>query len=475
VLDWIYKPFIDSLPNAIGALIAAALLAVITYFYRRRSRRKDEELGQKLINELIESNSQNKFSCAGNVARTNEDEAGLVLISEIIRKKASQHIKVIGRGPQWIDPRIKEYLSSVAKAIIRGVEYSRILILDKDLPQNGLVWLLLVERFVAQLSYRGKVALYIVKMDQSQSLVLQFQIVDDTYLHRINRYYLSKEAGASRRANSLFAIAPHADIDEHIAIFEQHLKGRGLPVSHREIVEVIQELLTTIDPANFVITLHWRLVFQVVDFLNSLDVEKMPPKGFEFIGSLMPFTFTFEAAQRFAKERRESTNATPVIVVPFERLSDAMTLFEQGKLDHICLPVANTRIDQLSPPTLGIEELERFKEQYSMTKKLELEVSFCLAGKPPKSNKIKAIAAVDAAYTQVQSELSKKVLSLPRVAEDMQSNYHAAWAASQHADVAAITTHSAATFFGLHSYNSLGLEDNFTTFSIYSRKCNQLG
>ncbi len=458
----------DSLPEAIGGLVAAAVLAVFGVAVARHRRRRVQGAARRLVNELLAERLSSLFDTAHRVARTDDDAAGLALISAIIDRKAECRIEVIGRGSQWVDQRTREYVSAVAEAILRGVDYTRILILDAELPENGLVWLLLLERFAALPLYRGRVALHPVRVQQSQGLTLQLQIVDETYLHRTNRHYSSKERGVARRANSLFTIGPHADVVECLSVFRQHLLRQGPALSHREIVDLIEELLTTMDPRKYAVNFHWKLALDVIKFLDGLDVSRLPIRGFEFVGSLMPFTFTFEAAQRYCADRRNRDR--PPVVVPFERLDKAMHLFEGGTLEHICIPVENTRIDEVTPPTMTSGAVEKLKDHYIQSGSIRLDVSFVLAGASPRERPSQ-VAAVDSAYLQVYDYMKKRARVLPRIPEPPQSNYHAAWIASQDRSVAAITTQSAAVFFGLQTYEVLkGKERNVTTFSVFSHQ-----
>lgn len=473
MIDWLLKQLESSLPEALGALVAAGVLAALSAYVRLRSRgrgRVPNGTLTDLARELLEPDLIGKFEFENLFASTSDDEAGLALISSIIDRKATSRIQVIGRGSQWVDRRTRHYISAVARAILKGVEYNRILILDAVLPQNGLVWLLLLERFAALPEHRGRVVLYPVRMQQSQSLTLQFQLVDEKYLHRTNRHYHPKEPGVSRRAHSLFAVAPHREVREHAEIFRQHVERQAAALSHPEIADLIAELLTTVDPARYTVAFHWRLVLDVLHFLDNLEVGGLPARGVRLLGSLMPFTFTFEAASRFAQERRESQVGAPIVVVPFERLEDAVTSFRNGDLDLICVPVENSRIDQLTPPSVRPEAIAELKAGFPAVKTFDVQVSFALAGKPAKPSKSARLASVDAAYQQVKDSLPKKIRELPVISEETQSNYHAAWIASRDSDVVAVTTASAAAFFQLQVYNSLSRNGgSVTTFSVFSR------
>lgn len=461
----------DSLPEVIGGLVVTALLAIGGLVAARLRRGRTQPDARELVHELLEDRLANRFDIEGRLARTEDDEAGLALISAIIDRKADRCIDVIGRGSQWVDRRTREYITAVAKAILRGVEYNRILILDAELVENGLVWLLLLERFTSQPSYRGRVALYPVRMQQSQSLMLQFQLVDETYLHSTNRHYSSNEPGALRRAHSHFTIGPHAEVVEKKAVFRQHLTNQGPPLSHREIVDLIEELLTTTNPHQYAIRFHWQLAVRVVRFLDELEVPGLPKRGLEFVGSLMPFTFTFEAARRFCAARQGSARVRPAVVMPFERLDDAMRLFQEGVIDHICVPVENTKVDQITPPTMSLDAIENLRTDYIVSGCIEIEVSFVLAGLALKGERPSQLAAVDSAYEQVLQGMKKRTRNLARVPEPPQSNYHAAWIASQDKTVIAITTQAAADFLGLRTYKVLkDREKNVTLFNVFSHR-----
>lgn len=471
-MQWLKTLFTDSLPQALGGILATLVLTLFGLLWRRDRAARDKlrNRARDLVFDCLGPEMVARFSLEDLVARTSDDEASLALIASIIDREAKSRIQVIGRGSQWVDSRTREYVRAVAKAILRRVRYERILILDSELPANGLVWLLLLERFIALPAYRGNIALHVVKIPNSAGFIHQFQIVDETYLHRTNRDYPRHEAGASGTAESSLAIAPHAEVTQYIAIFRQQSTQQSQPLTHTQVSDLIKELLTTGDPAHATIRFHWDLVLKVCRYLDDLDVPDLPSRGVEFVGSLMPFTFTFEAADHFVRERNRIADGKPTIVLPFERFDDAVRAFHEGRLEYLCVPVENTLIDQVLPPTISEYELNALGGRYPVVAVLEIEVSYVLAGVPKKRSETSRLASVNAAFGQVDDALPNTVTRMKRVESEPQSNYHAAWIASRDTQVLAITTKSAAEFFGLHVYQELrsgGL--NVTRFHVYSR------
>jgi hypothetical protein len=476
VVHWIGEQIGAAIPEFLGGLAVAIILGLGAYL-RRQARRQPpaptraqhavsspsgDAASEALVALVPRHRSKFRLEPAG--ARTDDDEAGLALISEIIRQRAQKCIEVIGRGPHLVDAKTEEYITSVTKAILRGVDYSRILIIDDALPENGLVWLLLLERFIALPKYSGAVALYPIRMARGENLHMQFQLVDRTILHRTHRQYIGQPA-ASRRAQSLFAITPHPEVDTHITLFQQYLAAQNRPSTHAELILLVEKLLATIRPSDSKIAFHWRVALEVIQFLDRLSVAALPPRGFELVGSLMPFTFSYEAARRFSSRRRLRDATKPAVVIPFERFDDAVQALLRGAIDYLCLPTENTRIDHLTPPTLTSDTLLTLK-QLAVIDTIDVQVSFVLAGKAQTVAEGNRLAAVDAAWRQVKDRLTKRVQALPSE-ESVESNYHAAWLASRNPDLIAITSPAAATFFGLHDYKRF--ESGVTSFSVFSK------
>lgn len=405
------------------------------------------------------------------VARCDDDEASLALIAAIIDREAAREIQVIGRGPQMVDIRTSHYVAAVAKAIVRGVTYRRILILDAHLPQNGLLWLLLLERFIRSPRYRGKVFLHVLPMPFTHNLNPQFQIVDGTYLHRTTRFYNPHEQGAARQAQSLFAVAPSEEVAQALASYEQFLESAGGRYTHLQIVEFLDGMLNHLSPGDHSVIYHWKLVLDVIGFLDGLGVPALPERGIRFIGCLMPFTFTHLAAREFARESMQDTEQR-VVLLPFAKLDDAVDRFFGGSLDYLCLPKENTRIGAIAPP---LEDPERLNQLAVMGRKMadvEIPVRFVLAGAYTDPSRWQELVAVEPAYKQMKGLLPEEVAGLPRFADQIvRSNYHAACLAKDDDRLVAITTRDAADHLGLRVV--AGLDDptleNTTTFTVYSR------
>ncbi|NOT08216.1 MAG: hypothetical protein HOP28_08420 [Gemmatimonadales bacterium] len=460
---WLQDLVKNSLPEAVGGLLAAGTGAVLAGLWakRTRARRSSRALVKRLVPEHL-----NRFEFGKLTARTTDDDASLALVSALIKHKAKDQIEVIGRGSQWAERRTSDYMRAVTEAIVRGVAYDRILLLDAELPENGLSWLLLLERFIATPAFKGSVRLYPVPV-QARGMTHQFQLIDDTYLHRTNRQYSPKEAVAGKRAQSLFAIGPHPDVAEYRSVFREYVAKQPGPVSHRDLAELIERLLATIDPTDYSVPFRWQLVLGVLRFVDQLGVLGLPGRGIELVGALSPFTFTYQAARRFTAARRGEAAGRPAVVVPFESFDEAKREFERGTLDHICLPVKNSKIDYLSPPLLDEEALRRFQAAYVVRAEIDVEVAFVLAGTAPNAASAKSMACVDAARLQVESQLPPKVAGLAPPRDTVRSNYHAGWLAARSPDTIAITTPEAADFFGLRTYRSL--KGGTTSFSIFSR------
>lgn len=427
---------------------------------------------KSLIAHLLPMSLQARFEYSDLTALTNDDEAGLALIAELIDKKAERVIYVVGRGPQLVDAQTSHYVGTVASAILRGVEYKRILLLDPNLPQNGLLWLLLIERFLKSANWRDSVHLYVVRMD-STNLALQFQIIDDKYLHQVVRSYLTGETGASKKSQSQFTMAPHGEVSQHCNIYQSRLSQAGNKYDHTRVVELLSNILHDLDVKQQNITYHWRLVLEVIDFLGHLNVqEDMPPRGIKFVGSLMPCTFTYQAAEKFIKSVNESDSAISecLIVLPFRRLEDAIEQFIEGRLDYVCVPIENSHIDNLIPPTVGVSLFDKLQKDSHKIYEVELAVKFVLSGVYQKPIKWRRLVAVEAAYLQVRDGLPKNARKLPRYEEEVESNYHAAWLAQNDMSLIAVTTYEAAKHLNLCTYTDLHppSEKNVTKFAVYS-------
>lgn len=426
---------------------------------------------QTLVTQLLSSDLQKRFECSDLSALTDDDEAGLSLIAELIDKRAERLVCVIGRGPQLVDSRSRRYLEAVANAIVRGVQYKRILLLDSSLPQNGLLWLLLLERFLGSAKWRDSVDLYVVRME-STNLALQFQVIDDKYLHVAGRSYPQGDDGASKKAQSQFVMAPSREVLQHCELFQARLSQAGTRYNHAQIVELLSEILHDFDRTQQHLTYHWQLVLNVIELLDQLDIPEMPSRSIRFVGSLMPFTFTYKAAEQFVKSVDESDIpiVERVVVLPFRRLDDAIQQFTAGRLDFVCVPVENSEIDNLIPPTLSESRLNLLKQDSQKVYEKEVPVRLALAGLPGKPGQWRTLVAVEAAYKQVAEGLPKNASRLSRYDEEVESNYHAACIAHTDSTFIAITTYEAAKHFNLNVYSDLhpGSQHNTTKFAVFA-------
>jgi prephenate dehydratase-like protein len=425
---------------------------------------------ESLVNELLPPDLSQLFTyCSVHRAQTDSDSAGISLVAEVIDRKARSDIRVIGRGPQLVDSKTKSYITAVAKAILRGVSYTRILVIDPTLPQNALLWLLFFERFLGSSQWRDSVHLYKKKSLESNASQ-QFQIVDKTFLHDVVRYYSNADAGASRRADSTFALIPDAQVNQYLSIYENHLRDAGPRHRHKDLFELLTKILNSLDQENQTMPYYWQLALDVVAFLEALDVSGIPPSRIEFVGCLIPFTFTHDAAKNFAARVNKQSQADRVIALPFRRIEDAINQFLAKRLTYVCLPVTNNRLENLVPPAASEAVLASLKESSRIVDEIELPVSFVLAGRYNKPTNWRTLAAVEAAYAQVTSRLPKNAARLNLTDDEVESNYHAALLARQDASVAAITTPQAAEYLGLHVYKELcGKSDgNRTKFAIFS-------
>src|SRR6201999_1925444 len=207
---------------------------------------KESSLDMKsLVAELLPYNVE-QFDYGEFTAWTEDDTAGLSLISEMIGKKAEREIHVIGRGTQLEEAKTKPYISAVANAIIRRVIYQRILIIDPALPQNALLWLLLIERFLRSPEWRDLVRLYVIKMN-STNMAAQFQIVDGKFLHRVVRYYSETDFGASKQSQSFFALLPNEEVIQHSNMYQTHLINAGNRYKHHDVADLLTRMLHDLD------------------------------------------------------------------------------------------------------------------------------------------------------------------------------------------------------------------------------------
>jgi hypothetical protein len=420
---------------------------------------------EALITSLLPEELSKTFTYGEFAAWTEDDIAGISLIASLIQNKAEKGIRVIGRGTQIVEAKTRPYVTAVAKAVLRGVSYTRILIIDPALPQNALFWLLFLERFLSSPKWRDSVNLYTNRSEVTNKMQ-QFQIVDDKFFHRIVRRY--SEGKAAPRSESTFLVSPHREIDQYSRIYGDHLHDAKGRYKHKDVFDLLTTLLHSLDRKNQSISYHWQLALDVVAFLDSIDVQGLPRSRIKFVGCLMPFTFTYDAAERFARRVNESFEEC-VIALPFRRMSNAIEQFLAKRLSYICLPVENSRIDHLVPPTANEASLAAVRDGSRKIDEIELLVSFVLAGVYKKPTPWKRLAAVDAAYMQVSAQLPKNAARLTRGSDDVESNYHAAWLARHDPSVIAITTPQAAAFLELHIYKELckPSEQNRTKFAVY--------
>ncbi|MFH1687269.1 MAG: prephenate dehydratase domain-containing protein [bacterium] len=426
--------------------------------------------GEQLVSELVPKENRSAFTCVGPLVETSSDHAGLQLVSAIVASKATRSIQVIGRGSQWLDSGTRGYVSAVAAAVVRGVRYERILVVDPELAENTLLWLMLLERFVASTRHRELVTIYKLDFPGTSDLAPQFQIVDGDWFHRVSRSYRGAPQGASCDSHSLFAVAPHPDIEQAKRLFEQHRTKSGPSLNHQGIVTFLCELLRTFESESYRLAYHSKLVFEVQDFLNALNVENMPPRSLLFIGCLMPHTFTYEAAAEFCASKNLERDCLPVVPLPFSRLDEAAKAFVEQRIDYLCVPIATQSDQVVLPPTLDSGITTYLSSTYDEATRIRLRIQFVLAGRMTTVTAMKSIAAVGPALSHVTENLTGRLKRLPLVDVEVESNFHAAWVASQDATIGAITTREAADYLNLNVLGRpLEKPDSYTEFAIYGR------
>lgn len=428
---------------------------------------------RSLIENLITPKLQAMFRYEELAAYTNDDEAGLALIAALIEKRATHTIQVIGRGPQVVDQRVEDYLRAITMAIARGVQYRRILFIDPQLPQNALLWLLFLERYLYSDSYRGLVLVHTIRIPTISDMLPQFQIIDDMYLHRVNRHYAGIETGASRIAQSLFAIHPHPELQQHVNIYQTHLENAGNRCNHSAIVQTLNEILYGLDRDGNV-TSHWKIVTDIRDFLDSRS--EFPPSGLEFVGTLPPFTYTYAACKKFIEQRneesRKQSDRKQVLPLVFSSLEAAADAFLKGELDYLCVPIENSALGDVIPPAIKSAQLALINEKCDIAYNVKLQVKFVLAGLSKKPGNWLEIAAVEAAHLQTSRYLPKQAQRLARHKSEVRSNYHAALLARNNPSLVAITTPEAAEHLNLVVLSELpaGFEERSTKFAIFEHK-----
>jgi prephenate dehydratase len=428
---------------------------------------------KSLIENLIHPKLQTMFRYEEFAAYTNDDEAGLALIAALIEKRAAHTIQVIGRGPQVADQRIEDYLRAIATAIARGVQYRRILFIDPNLPQNALLWLLFLERYLHSDRYRGMVLVHTIRIPAISDMLPQFQIIDGMYLHRVNRHYAGIEAGASRIAQSLFAMHPHPELQQHINIYQTHLENAGNRCNHSVIVQTLNEILYGLDHDGNV-TSHWKTVVDIKSFLDARS--EFPQSGLKFVGTLPPFTYTYDACKKFIEQRNEESQGQPdrkqVLPLVFNSLETAADAFLKGELDYLCVPIENSALGDVIPPAIKPAQLALINEKCNMIHTVNLQVKFVLAGVSVKPGNWLEIAAVEAAYLQTSQYLPKQAQRLARHKSEVRSNYHAALLARNNSSLVAITTPEAAEHLNLVILSELpaGFGDRSTKFAIFEHK-----
>jgi hypothetical protein len=468
-MSWLKSLFSNSMPEMIGGLAATATVAAATWWWQRRRRRRKAQSMQAIIGALLPRSMQSRFTHRDRLSHTEDDEAGLALVAALIEHKARKRIEVIGRGVQWGDGMAKIYLRAVIVALMRGVAYRRILVIDEALPQNGVLWICLLERFECLKKYRGDIALIPVKAGKVSGLTLQFQLIDRQYMHWTNRNYIDGQPGAMRRAVSTFGRKPHAEVDQYARAFDENWGRLGQPVTHREMARDLQELLAGIDATRGEAHFHSQLVIEASAFLDNLGIDGMPKRGLSFVGALMPHTFTYAAARKFTSRADSNGETMPMVVLPFRTLDAAIQAFLAGQIEYVCVPSMNSTIDKVAPPTVSEQALSNLRTSYKLTGSVDVDVSFCIAQIGDDPADVRRLVAVDAAYEQVKSELGPEISGL-FTDRSMSSNFQAAFRASQDVTVACVTTHDASAFFGLkpmHGKERIG--NGVTRFEIFSR------
>ena len=198
----------------------------------------------------------------------------------MIEQKAQTDVRVIGRGTQLFDSKTEAYITAVAGAILRGVSYTRILVIDPALPQNALLWLMFFERFLGSAEWRDSVHLYKKQLLDSNTSQ-QFQIVDERFLHKIVRYYSKADPGAAQRSQSTFALKPDGQVDQHWNIYENHLRDAGPPYRHKEVFELLTKMLHCLDRENQAMSYHWKHALDVVSFSGRLERSRCACKSYQ--------------------------------------------------------------------------------------------------------------------------------------------------------------------------------------------------
>lgn len=418
------------------------------------------------------------------VAHTEEDEAGLALISKFIERSVSE-IKVIGRGPRSVDTHLYDYVVAVAKAILRGVTYTRILIVDPALPENALLWLLFLERFLYHsVEYHQRIRLYIrllqgttpFSADQSIDLdsnrQIQFQLIDDFYFHRITRN-LKKDPDTGEvvpdKSHSTFAISPDEEVQQYIAQFKRFVNGSGNLYTHEVLSRLLQTLLNTQDSMTHRVLFKQQELFKVIRYLNQLHISEFPPTGLHFVGCLNPLNYSHQAALQFSQEMAEK-KAKRVLTVPFNSYTEALQMFFDGDLDYLCIPTKNTTIGKVHPPGLTGEDVEKIEKHFKPVSHVEIPIDLVIASQTNNPTDWKVLLAVDTAFTQVKPFLTDPVSKLPRSQKETpQSSLDSALMAKENASFVAVTSRQAADDCQLPIYNSLEplTKNNKTIFTIF--------
>lgn len=313
----------------------------------------------------------------GPAAYCTRDEIGLWMISAIINK-SKQLIRVVGRGSQSVDQNSAAYIAAVAKAILRGVEYRRILVRDPELPQNTLLWMLMLERFLSSRSCRDWVKLRV--LNQSNSNVgVQYQVVDSYWLHQVRRRYPNpSQPGSSIQAYSAFSRQPNPLVDAKVAEFDRDTEEVGRPLSHADVIQMIREMLNDYSASPDVTRARVEAALEAVTFLNSCLPVGSPTTTVRLLGTLAPFTYTHDAAHKWSTSQSTQDN---FILVPFQSL-DAMAA-RASALDYICVPYSNSFIGTLSPPLSDAQQFNRLTQSSDLVGSVEVRTSLVLAGRSP--------------------------------------------------------------------------------------------
>jgi len=249
---------------------------------------------------------------------TTGDEALAADAITLALEHASKRIRVFGRGPRLDSPstlpQANRYLNVAAAAAMR-VRYDRVLPVDPSFARNSLVWLLIFERLLDTPSFRGSLSLL---MRRAMSDGNQFQIVDDTLVHHVERVHGS--SGEAVFQNHRFECV---DVASTVSHFEALMRC-ATPISNR--AEACRWMDLVIHPRG---DMEPPLEDVRSAILQTRELP-LPPRGVLFLGRPCALPEAVALACLGTDE--------PCVLISFASSDAVLEAVREGWLDAGCVP-----------------------------------------------------------------------------------------------------------------------------------------